>query len=398
MLKFKMFKPNAYQRAWVEAETRTATWIRTMWQAVPPEGRLSADLLIALSRSAWVNGDDEEESRRLLRNRYLAKWLGVTDDEADLVRGLTQATSLVPSRARRLLRTPSGITRYYAALRPAFERHVRRHVTEIHGACTMVAERVPNTSDKVQKVARILCDIPKFRAATGGETSILNGITPLVACLDPQRRFPIMNARVANPLKALGMSPDPAGAAALSRLIGNYGLRHAFDLDVWASSNESWPPSPRGRQRSAGEREAAFKSEQSAVAQLAKKRISIRRRHNELTNRMLNVLEWHYRVVESEYDLLLDEWRPGRKLLIEAKTETSGPTGRAQLRQAIGQLFDYRWRSFKGQNGVDLALLTPERPADDVLELLATLDIEALWFDGGGLAGTISLLPALARR
>jgi hypothetical protein len=79
-------------------------------------------------------------------------------------------------------------------------------------------------------------------------------------------------------------------------------------------------------------------------------------------------------------------------LLIEAKSETKGVLGRTQIRQAIGQLFDYRWRAFQEEvDSVDLALLTPTKPEQDILDLLSSLSIEALWFKGKKLCGTISL-------
>jgi len=83
-------------------------------------------------------------------------------------------------------------------------------------------------------------------------------------------------------------------------------------------------------------------------------------------------------------------WKKGRDLLIEAKTASEGPSGRSQIRQAIGQLYDYRFTHLPKRN-VDLAVLLPKQPSSHVQELLASLGIELLWFRGKNLAGTISL-------
>jgi len=136
-----------------------------------------------------------------------------------------------------------------------------------------------------------------------------------------------------------------------------------------------------------------LKSEEESFANLAKRRIAIRKRHNALINRFRAAIEWSYPPTESEYDVLIRDWRPGRRLLVEAKTEWKGGPGRTQLRQAIGQLFDYRWRSFRAtMTSVDLAVLTPGRPEADVIDLLRTLGIHSLWFEGKRLSGTVSLV------
>jgi hypothetical protein len=79
-----------------------------------------------------------------------------------------------------------------------------------------------------------------------------------------------------------------------------------------------------------------------------------------------------------------------RDLLIEAKTASEGPTGRSQIRQAIGQLYDYRFTHMPN-NQVDLAVLLRKEPSAHVKRLLSSLDIELLWFKGKVLKGTIQL-------
>jgi hypothetical protein len=94
---------------------------------------------------------------------------------------------------------------------------------------------------------------------------------------------------------------------------------------------------------------------------------------------------------EHQFDALIEGWKNGRHLLIEAKTASAGPGGRSQIRQAIGQLFDYRFTHFKEQQKVDLAVLLLSKPARDVRSLLASLDIQVLWFEDGQVKGSIQL-------
>ena len=114
------------------------------------------------------------------------------------------------------------------------------------------------------------------------------------------------------------------------------------------------------QKRIRAQRPVGWKDEEDGYASLSKRRVRVRKRHSALVNRFTRAVEWKYRLLESEFDIVLDGWKGGRKLLVEAKTSTDGPVGRTQLREAIGQLHDYRWRAFPDDaKKVDLALLFP---------------------------------------
>jgi len=72
-------------------------------------------------------------------------------------------------------------------------------------------------------------------------------------------------------------------------------------------------------------------------------------------------------------------------LLVEAKTSSEGPIGRMQIRQAIGQLFDYR-KTYLGSlaNKIDLAILLPKQPSNSIIDLLKSIKINVLWFKKRG--------------
>ena len=70
-------------------------------------------------------------------------------------------------------------------------------------------------------------------------------------------------------------------------------------------------------------------------------------------------------------------YRQDRNALIEAKNSDN----RGNLRQAIGQLYDYR--RFH-QSPISLAVLLPYQPAVERLNLLRSAGIEALWPHGDG--------------
>ena len=68
--------------------------------------------------------------------------------------------------------------------------------------------------------------------------------------------------------------------------------------------------------------------------------------------------------------------------MIEAK----GSVERGAIRMAIGQLADYS--RFVNDGMPRRALLLPEQPREDLLGLLESQDIVAIWPDGNGFADT----------
>ena len=55
----------------------------------------------------------------------------------------------------------------------------------------------------------------------------------------------------------------------------------------------------------------------------------MRKRHNQLINRLTEALLWR-KIVEYKFDALVRNWKDGRHLLIEAKTASEGTAGRSQ--------------------------------------------------------------------
>lgn len=78
--------------------------------------------------------------------------------------------------------------------------------------------------------------------------------------------------------------------------------------------------------------------------------------------------------------LFADLYCQERRLLVEAK---NAPT-RHNIRLAIGQLFDYG----RAREQSSRAVLVPDRPNDDLLDLLSRVEIDAIWRDGTGFRDT----------
>jgi hypothetical protein len=116
-----------------------------------------------------------------------------------------------------------------------------------------------------------------------------------------------------------------------------------------------------------------IKSEINGIAQIAAKKAGITKQHNKLINRLREYILWRQRSLkQSMFDALVIGWKKGRDILIEAKTASEGTSGRSQVRQAIGQLYDYRF-TYMPNNTVELAVLLPKEPSSHVKELLFLL-------------------------
>lgn len=392
------FKPSSRERQWVAGEIETARFLRALWDAASNRQRHEAEFISLLVCCGWTNvlaNDAGWESTRLWRNQHIADYLRVGyESDQQLATELSAAFPRL-KQARRLLTTHTGITHYYKALRPETIEFVERHAKRIASAFAIATSTKLKPREKIKRAVEMITGLG-FIHIRGQEVSPLNGLTPALACLDPHRRLPIMNDKTRRLLRAIGQSPDSAGAIALHQLIGRNGIKNSFELDVYAATEEF--PSlrkPRARTLSATQlRDVGLKSEAASIAQIAANRVKINKAHNKLTNRLRDWLLWRQVTPkESRFDALILDYRKGRHLLIEAKTASAGPSGRSQIRQAIGQLFDYRYThaSQFPPGAVDLAILLPSKPASNVQALLQSLGIELLWFERKALKGTVAL-------
>jgi hypothetical protein len=390
------YQRNEEQQKWVEGKRRTAKLIQLLWKAAGKKQRSDPAFLCLLVQCGWSNGGRKNggDSTRRWRNHKIADYIGVhysSDEELAQALSSRFATLSLP-KCRALIRTRTGITHYYNAFRPATVRYIDKHSAEIALAFSRVSTSATDVYTKVRLVASLIQRLGEI-SADDRRISPFNGLTPTLSCLDPQRRFPIMNERTRGLLHCIGMNADSDGTVALSKLIGaTYDVRDAFELDAYAYGEKfpkpsagSKKPIPKGSYSDVG-----FKSEISSIAQIAAKKSVIRKHHNKLINCLRDSVQWRYRLKESKFDALVIGWKKGRDLLIEAKTASEGPSGRSQVRQAIGQLYDYRFTHMP-KNDVDLAVLLQKEPNPHVKSLLASLNIELLWFKGKQLRGTIQL-------
>jgi hypothetical protein len=400
-IELPQFEPNAGQRDWVQSENATARFIRAFWSAAG-QRRSDPKFVVLLVTFGWLNKSEDWKSTRLWRNQNIADYLKVSyESDEQLGRELIRIFPHL-KQATQLLKMDSGITHYYKPFRTATREFVLRHAALLSRIFKQVSEPSSNPDAKIWRAVDTLTGLGKI-AISGHTISPLNGLSPTLACLDPSRRLPIMNSKTYRLLSVIGKEQDSDGALALSGLIGHNKIKDSFDLDVYAATakftamRRRRPPASTTHSTAANFRDVGLRSEIESFAKIAASRRRMRKLHNALTNRFFKYLTWRYRLPnskpkESQFDAVIPDWRLGRSLLVEAKTAWDGPGGRTQIRQAIGQLFDYRHKFFNGgQAQVDLAVLLPNEPSADVRALLAAIGIEVIWFNGNKLCGSIEL-------
>lgn len=99
-----------------------------------------------------------------------------------------------------------------------------------------------------------------------------------------------------------------------------------------------------------------------------------------LQNMGLTVSRGRYRPAGEATSIASDIWVPERQLLVEAKVSDA----RDSIRQAIGQLYDYR----RFHDNPFLAVLLPYKPGRDRLDLLSSAGIESVWQTKAGFSAS----------
>lgn len=384
---------------WIDDDTRTAQFIRYFWKASSKKERSNSSFLYFLIQCGWINLNNKgkyADSTREWRNESLARYLGIAENDPMFLESavLARWPKMNIRVLRKFLNSHTGITHYYPPYRNEAQRFVKKHEKDIAAIFNIIASDKSKSSEKTRNAMNIIDGLPLMQVPHGRKTSILNAISPSLACLDPHKRFPIMNNRTKKLLVSLGKDNNAAGAEKLYSLIGRYGICNNLELDIY-SQEYKFPPFKSVKtalKRPTNMREVGFKQEEVGYGEYSKEKYRIHKIHNRLINRFKNTMPWHCTLKESNFDILIENWQEGKMLLVEAKTSSAGVGGRMQIRQAIGQLFDYRKTYFGNfPDKVELAILLPSEPSQDVKDLLISLDIHVLWLKRNKLEGTIAL-------
>ena len=358
---------------------------------------LSGDDIWHLIRLTWLTAADDHW--RKLKIEALRQLF----PQGKKVLQLSRATSLqnalnqlaLPKNVQQAAAKTTGIVNFRGTWRNSSRAWCKQNAPELRDIIRQAIHLPPNDADrlalaeKIDGLTKIASPLRIANASPG------NFLTPLVACLDPHRRFPIVNGRKA--VQALLRKLDLRGrnleeqVRGMTGLIGRFGIADAFVLDALAdevtkvahrinvpAKSPSKGPTKRPVPHAGSELPDYDASERQYLQEAGTHRY--RNRHNKMTTALKKLLP-KFKLTqgtspECRWDAIVECYETtGRDLLLEVKPDGT----KAAIRIAIGQLLDYR-RFVPRPAATDIAVVTIGRPDGLYRQLLLDLQISAIWF------------------
>jgi hypothetical protein len=377
---------SADKRHWYNTEKNTAALIQSIVKSRSAD-TLSGDDIWSLIRLTWISMGTKDVSpthwKRLklpaLENLFKKK------ATADSNLSATIDSMNLPSPVAQLAKQDTGMVNFRPTWRNSSRKWCQQHRDDLRNIISAASKLPANDQARINLAARIdslpPVDSPNHKAKVA--VGVL--LTPLIACLDPKSRFPILNGREAvnSLLRKLHLEHSDLADRAKG-LIGIIGQKDAFMLDVMSEDVINRVPllkrlSKKTTPQQIHESPLRNYDQEERSAVLASKTPTYRMRHNRMTTALNRLFASFNPTTETSpagrCDAIIKDYDGRRDLLIEAKPDAD----KGSIRIAIGQLFDYA-RHRTRQPATDLVVLTIPRPAPDYIDLLNDLGITAIWF------------------
>ena len=417
-----------FARAHYRRMQNTRGLIQAAWSHLVATDRVNAATMEALCRLTWVTISPKTSDGtgpaywRTTKLPALIAIYGLDDRRVFDLDGAAAAIEALAGDARLadLVRAPSGFANFYSAYR-------NRVLPWLEANEAVVADLVARvaTADSDFVARRVLADVeglpPIWKAPGRDAMAPVLALGPLLACLDPRARLPILNG--ASHVQALlrrlrvtnhGLADQCdvfTGLLGVTRIpaFKDGPLDNTFELDVCAShflADLLAAVQPRPVHQAAlspaatdSDRDLPVKDEADVQVVAQSGETEQKRAHNQMTNALRTLaMSASLRVTEStnpaaRYDALVHDYDGrGRDLLVEVKSSTD----RGVVRLAVGQLLDYR-RAVERPAATDLLVLLPEAPDADTVEYLHAANVRCGWFDEVGSIGGDYMLAGAAK-
>ncbi len=298
-------------------------------------------------------------------------------------------------KLKALLHRPSGFIGFYHPYRNTAKRWLRKNIeaaTEIYDKTL----KIQNDQDIIS-ISRLIESLPKISRAdsTAVKMGCESYLTPLLACLDPTSRFPIVNKApwVVKFQQEMGIEDFAfkEKVESLLEIIDDYKLKDSIDLDIRCTSLVKKKIRQIQKEKADVNKELVKRDDRDVVYFTKTQRKEIVRTHRKIERVLVGLCNRKklklYEGVSSrcKYDALIKKGNRRKDLLIEIK----GSSDPSEIRLAIGQIFDYQYEL--GAPNKDLAILLPERPMDKYVDLCRKLDINVLWIHRKAIEGSIKI-------
>lgn len=370
---------------WKERQRRTNRLVRYCCAYILSTGELNATKIRALCQLTWITKSEDIKSTAYVQSAKKPA-LGTIFESDYAGYSLKQVAEDIKNKTNddlpfvlEMVENHTGFTNYYNSYRNSCLRWIQRYFRRIE---PMISSAFSLTSHAdASKLAAAIDRLPQIPNPSGSQSMApANLLTPLFFSLDERLRFPVINKadHITGLLKELGVGSSSLVDRhnALVGLIGEGEIEDAVDLDCMRglpqSESESAPTSDG--------KPLTIKDE--ADYKVLKKNTSIiaKRVHNSLTNSLISYGEEKgLEVVEGDdkscrFDALIKGFLNKQDMLIEAKSSTE----RADVRMAIGQLYDYR--RVLADDSIKMGVLLPSEPDQEVKSLLEYAGIYLLYF------------------
>ena len=299
------------------------------------------------------------------------------------------------STLKRLFSKETGIVNFYKAFRnTAFKwaKNNQKAILKIY----KLSLKIQNDYDIIQ-LAKFIEDLPPIPKANHKsiKMSCESLLTPLLACIDKTKRFPIINknSAVVELHKLMGISSLSLSEKAhdLLELMTENKIKDSLFLDVYNKKAVKQKITKIRKENKKISKELLPKDDADIKYILTEKRRIVVRNHRRLEKRLiLYCKKRNIRIEEGlysklKYDALLKNYKNHRDLLIEIK----GSNKIVEIRLALGQILDYGF-DFKNKK-TDLAIFFPQKPTAKYIKLARELNINVLWLKGNNIFGTIKI-------
>ena len=304
-------------------------------------------------------------------------------------------SSIEDNKLKQLFSKNTGFTNFYRAYRnSAFKWAAKNHnqIQKIfkHG------QNIKNDYDII-KISKLIEEFPYILRANSQKIKMKSEslITPLLACLDPTNRFPIINRNenVIELHRMMGISNSSLSEKVyeLLEIMKENKIINSLFLDVYSKNAIKKKVKRIQKENRKISKELLPKDDADVKYLLTENRRVVVRKHRKIEKKLLSFCKQKGIEVEEgiysklKFDAILRKYKNGTDLLVEIK----GSNKVSEIRLAIGQVLDYGF-DFKNTE-TDLAILLPKKPENKYIQIAKRLNIKVLWLSERKIVGTIRI-------
>ena len=378
---------SADRRHWYNTEKNTAALIQSVVKSRSAD-KLSGDEIWSLITLTWITMGTKHVSPTHWKRLKIPALETLFNKKATADPNLSATIDSMnlPTAVAQFAKQDTGMVNFRRTWRNSSRTWCQQNRDDLRSIIRAASSLPANDHARINLASRIdklpPVDSPNHKAKVAAGVLL----TPLIACLDPKSRFPILNGREAVNSLLRKLRLDHSNLADRAKgLIGIVAQKDAFMLDVMTEDVIKRVPllkrlSKNTTRQKVHESPLRNYDEEERRAVLASKTATYRMRHNRMTTALNRIFESFNPTTETSpagrCDAIIKDYDGSRDLLIEAKPDAD----KGSIRIAIGQLFDYA-RHRTRQPATDLVVLTIPSPTPDYVDLLNDLGITAIWFE-----------------